>query len=901
MGWTKRWHRRLRAVLRRDATERDLDEEMAFHLEMQTRENLRAGMAPEEARRQAALAFGGAERFKEEVRDARRLGWVPGLSLDLRLGARMLAKSPGLTLVGGLGMAVAIAIGAGAFSFFYGSLFTPLPLDEGGRIVALENWDTEANNEERRSLHDFVAWRGELRSVRELAAFRTVGRNLVAPGAQAEPVTVAEMTASGFRVARVPPLLGRYLVDDDERAGAAPVVVLGHDVWRTRFAGDPEVVGRTLHLGSTAHTVVGVMPPGFAFPVKHRYWTALRADPLHHPRGEGPELFVFGRLAPGATPEQAQAELTAVGRRTAAAFPDTHRHLRPRVLPYAYPLLDIQDVGLWEVGMMQLVVSLLLVVVAVNVAVLVYARTATRRGEIAVRTALGASRRRIVAQLFLEALVLSGGAAAAGLALAAVGLRQARRLMEHEGGGAPFWIDYGLVPATVLYAVGMAVLAAVLVGVVPALQATGRRVQGSLRQLGGGTGLQLGRTWTVLIAVQVALAVSALPVAVAMGWQEMRHGVTEPAFAAERFLAAGLLMDPEPPSDAPAEARERAFSARYGERLSELARRLEADPEVAGVTFASAPPGDEQPATLEVEGVPAPASSPAGHAVVFNQVAPGFFGVLGVPVLAGRGLASGDGSEAATAVVVNRTFARRVLGGGDPVGRRIRYAAMPAWADAGAVETGRWYEVVGVVEDLHANRLDGDVVQPGVYHAVAAGRVHPLLLAVRVRAGTPAGFTARLREVAAALDPALRLHGVQPLDALDDQRATVFRLVAAVLALVMAAVLLLSAAGIYALMSFTVAQRRREIGIRAALGADPRRLLAGVFSRAVGQLAVGLGGGVVAAALLDRAAGGELLGGKAAVLLPAVAALMLGAGLLAALGPARRGLRVQPMEALRAE
>src|SRR5688500_17751241 len=252
----------------------------------------------------------------------------PGISwLDIKLGVRMLVKYPGLALVGGLGMAVAIAIGAGSFAFFYSAMYPDIPLYEGDRIVALENWDAVASNEERQSLHDLHEWRREMKSVQDVGAFRTVGRNLFTGEGAGEPVPVAEMTASGFVVARVAPLLGRPLVEEDERKGAPPVLVIGYDVWKTRFEGDPRVVGRQVRLGTTPHTIVGVMPEDFAFPMNHRYWIPLRADPRDYERGEGPEIFIFGRLAPGATAEQAQAELTTLGGRAAAAFPRTHERL----------------------------------------------------------------------------------------------------------------------------------------------------------------------------------------------------------------------------------------------------------------------------------------------------------------------------------------------------------------------------------------------------------------------------------------------------------------------------------------------------------------------------------------------------------------------------------------------
>src|SRR5688572_12281519 len=212
-------------------------------------------------------------------------------SLDLRLGARMLAKSPGLTLVGGFGMAVGVALAAGAYAFFNSYFYPELPLNEGDRIVALGKFDPQRRREESRLLHDFQVWRRELRSVVDLGAFRTIQRNLVSETGQGEPIMLAEITASGFRVPRVPPLLGRTLVDDDEQPGASPVLVIGYDAWQSQFAGDQAIVGREIRIGRDAHTIVGVMPQGFAFPINHGYWIPLRIDPrVPVAPGTGPYL-----------------------------------------------------------------------------------------------------------------------------------------------------------------------------------------------------------------------------------------------------------------------------------------------------------------------------------------------------------------------------------------------------------------------------------------------------------------------------------------------------------------------------------------------------------------------------------------------------------------------------------
>jgi hypothetical protein len=288
---------RLRLLFRREAEER-MEDEMRFHLEMETEKLIREGVSPAEARRRARVAFGGVEGHKEAMRDGRTFAWMGTLSLDARLGLRLLVRHRGLALIGGFAMAMAIAVGSVAFEALSQVLRGTLPLDEGDRVVALQYATDQPGELERQVLHDFAEWRGRLRTVRELAAFRTVAHNLVSEEGDPLPVAVAEMTASGFRVARTPPLLGRYLVPEDERPGAPAVVVIGHEAWRTRFDADPRIVGRTVRLGATLHVVAGVMPEGFRFPVNHQYWVPLRESPLAHARLEGPRCGCSGGWRP---------------------------------------------------------------------------------------------------------------------------------------------------------------------------------------------------------------------------------------------------------------------------------------------------------------------------------------------------------------------------------------------------------------------------------------------------------------------------------------------------------------------------------------------------------------------------------------------------------------------------
>jgi putative ABC transport system permease protein len=804
--------------------------------------------------------------------------------LDVKLGMRMLIKYPGLALVGGFGIAVAVAIATGGFSVIYGTYLASLPLDEGERLVSIELWDAAANQPERRILHDYQVWRGELKSVQELGAFRTFMPNLIVEGAQPESVRVASMTGSGLGVARVAPLTGRYLTEDDEREGAPAVVVIGERIWRSRFAADPAILGRALQLGATRYSVVGVMPESFAFPVNHQLWVPLRVSAPLTPL-TGPELMVFGRLAPGATPEQAQAELATVVRRTALAFPKIYARLQPQALPYPHPFLGMhgtQDVT--GLHLMQGIVTTLLVLVCLNVAILVYTRTAMRQSEIAVRSALGASRGRIVAQLFIEALVLSAAGALTGIGIAALALRYAGLATLSIAQELPFWLSFQLSPGAVLYAVVLSVLAAAIVGVVPALKATRRDVQAGLTTTGaGGSGMKMGKTWTILIVAQVGFAVALLPAAVFNAWGTIRSGIADPGFAAGEFLSAELGMD------GIAEEGTRLYAARQ----SELMRRLEAEPQVSGVTFAMKDPGDEPGASIETED----ARQADAHAVRFNRVDISFFRTFDVPILAGRDFGSADlaptgngGQPEGTSVVVNQTFAQRVFGG-NSLGRRIRYAGKGR-------EPGPWYEIIGIVSDFPSGVSPGMDDSPlKVYHPIAAGQAQPVSIAVRVKGGAPSTYAGRLRELAAAVDPELRLRSVLGMEEVLRKEQWIRRMEAGVLTAVTLTVLMLSSAGIYALMAFTVSQRRREIGIRIALGADRRRIVSSIFARAFGQLAAGAALGMAFAAALERASGN--MRGNEVFVLPAVAVVMIAIGFFAALGPARRSLRIQPTEALR--
>lgn len=823
--------------------------------------------------------------------------------IDVALAWRMLIRYPGLTVIGTFGMAIGIAIAAGAYSITDTMMHSRLPFAEADRIVSIVEWDTATNNRDRRMIYDFASWRG-LSSIEDLSISRTLQRNVIVGDQVPEIVTVAELSAAAFRVPRVAALRGRTLLAEDEQPAAPDVVVIAHREWLRRFHADPDIVGKTLRLGVTEHQIVGVMPEGFAFPLNHAYWIPWRVDGSAYGPRTGPQVNVFGRLVSGATVAHAQSELAAIGERAAADSPETHGHLRPRVVPYTHAYNDMDDPeNALAMFAIQLSVVLLLTVVCVNVAILVHARTATREGEIAVRSALGASRGRLVAQLFVEALVMASIAAALGLGLSAAALRELRGSMLMIGSVLPFWMSVSLSTSTVLYTVGLTMFAAAIIGVVPAIKATGRRVQARLQTLSAGSGsrMQMGRMWNALIVAQVAFTVAILPGAIFLAMSGIRFDTTDVGFAAREFLTTVLTLDRSvtPPST----EGERQFSARLTAAHRELSRRLEARPEVSDVTFAMAAPGEELAAVLEVEGQ-APPIEPAnynivegskrGHLVRFNRVALNWFDAFDVPILMGRALTASDRNG--DGVLVNRGLVTSLFGGGNALGARIRYVGRSREVDERNITLNRWYEIVGVVPDFPGKDFPGDEDASRVYHAADFGDVSPAEMAVRVRRNDPMAFAPVLRETGAAVDPALQLSQIETPEMVLEREQGLMRLVAIAVTATMISVIALAAAGVYALMSFTVARRRREIGIRAALGADRRRLLSGIFARALIQLTIGVVLGMIGAVGLDSVLEGETLRNNAIA-----ATIVFVAGVIAVVGPARRSLRIQPTEALREE
>jgi putative ABC transport system permease protein len=803
--------------------------------------------------------------------------------LDFTVGLRMLRRYPGITAIGTVAMAVAIALGMLYVEGLTKALHPTLPVANADRIVTVRYWDIGKRTMEERSLHDFAMSRTTVKTIEQFGAALVFTRNLATEDHQVEPVRGAEVTANAFTLMGMTPLVGRTLTARDEQRAEPLAVMIGERLWTTRFARDPSAVGRSVKVGAADATIVGVMPERFGFPFNEHLWLPLRTDgSLLAPR-TGPPVTLFGRLAPGVSQRQAQAELDGITAGLAAANREAYKNLQPWVVPYGTPPLEgdtpmIKNV-LYAANTFFL---LLLGVICTNVATLVFARTATRGWEVAVRNALGASRRRVIAQLFAEALVLAAVAAVLAIGVAKLALRWGVRDIGSDL--LPFWITDSLSPTTLLYAGLLTVVAAVIVGVLPALRVTRLNVQDGLRrEQAASANLRFGGVWTTVIVLQVAITVASIPLAAVLVIASNRFGQRAEAVGADRYLTAAVAFERQE-----LEADTAAAVARNRASLAELERRLRTEPGVEQVAFADRlPVMDTSKYSIEVDTTTGTPTTGLRWSTLAH-VSPGFFSAFGSAVVAGRNFSPVD-LERGNVLVVNQSFARLVFSDRNPVGQRIRIAH----GEDGAVADDGWYEVVGMVRDI-GWQMPEPSEQAAMYHPALLQSDTNVSMAVQVH--DPMGFASRLRVLANAVDPEMQLTDVQRLTDVGGRGAVLTWTVTYVAGVVSFLVLLLSASGIHALMSFIVARRTREIGIRVALGAPPLRIVSGIFMRAFLQVALGiLAGSIVVALKIDFGSMTQVL------MLAGADAIMLTAGLVACTLPLRRALGINPTAALRAE
>jgi len=797
----------------------------------------------------------------------------------IRHGLRLLRRQPGLTALAVTALSLSIGLTTTMFSILDGLVLRGLPFEHADRLLHLEmQRPATAQYSLEVPVHDFMDWRARQASFEDLAAFRSQDMVLSSAGGGAERFLGSSISASAFRLVGVPAALGRTFSEAEDRPGGPPVVVLGHALWRDRFGSDAAILGRSVRVNGEALTVIGVMPEKFQFPIRDAMWVPLRPDPSAHDRGAGPTLEVFGLLKPGVSLEQARAEMTAIARSLETEHAVANAGLGSVVKPYATEYVG--DNGVKMLWVMMATVFGVVVVACANVANLLLGRAAERSRELGIRSALGASRRRLVAHLLSEALVLAGFGGALGLLFARLGVAWFNRSIPLED--APFWFEVRVDLAGAAFVLGLVALSALLSGLAPALQASRSDVSDALRDdTRTGTGLRMGRLSRSLVVVEVSLACALLVAAGLMIRSITNLGPGRMPFDTEHVLMARIDLGEAAYPDA---ARRAAFH-------QELERRLEAVPGVRAAALMDAPPGiGGSRGRVMVEGEPV-ADERGLPLAVWSTVSPRFFETFGVGMQEGRAFTTADGAQAPRVAIVNRAFVRRFFPDGRALGRRVRPV------DQGAAP--EWLEVVGVAPDLNLTTPQRPQ-RECVYLPLAQSPDRQVFVAL-MTPGAPASLAAPLREAVAGLDPDVPAQHIEPYAATLYEFTWGISVIARSFMAFGAAALLLASVGVYGVMAFAVSRRTREIGIRMALGASRRRVLLMVLGQGARQLALGAALGVALAVALGRLLSAVLVDVSPtdpATFGTVIVTLGL-AGLAACLWPARRAARMDPLGALR--
>ena len=874
---------RVRGTVGRRGLDAEMEEEFRFHLEQSTERNLRRGMSAEEARREAARRFGGEERFKEAARDEQRSRWLEGVLQDARYGARSLRRHPGFTVATVLTVALGIGANTAIFSVVDGVLLKPLPFAEPDRVVYLGWQYGSGQGINALSAYQFAHFRENTDVFEGVTTYRTFESEL---GAAERGATTRGMrvTEDFLRVVGVVPALGRGFDAAELVENGRDAAVLSDGLWRREFGADPAVLGREIRVGGRSHTIVGVLPPAFRFPGapdNTELLLPLRLNP--DPRDEGLNYTVMARLRRDVSRAAADEALVVASRRLHALVPTptTEGGSRARVREHRHlHAADLEPV-LW---IMLGAVGFVLLIACANAANLLLARASARGREIAVRLSIGASRGRIIRQLVTESVLLSLVAGVVGLAIGYVGLRALLALVP---GGVPRADEIGLDVRVLGFTFALAALTGLVFGIAGALPASRADVVGALRRTARGMASPGRRSRSVLVVAETALAVVLLAGAGLLLNSFARLRTVDPGFETEGLLTARVTRLP---SDLEPERR-RAWEIDVLDRVRALSG-------VSDATLASNFPlerGMNLP--MGVEGQPESAQG----SVEWRAVSPGYFTTLRVPLVRGRAFGAGDGTNAPRVAIVNESFARQHWPDGGALGQRVEIGR---W-------NGRWIspefegaaEIVGVVADIREIGL-GREPRATVYvpHAQApAGMLGPPRLMLRTADAGTLGpqVTAAVRAADPRVPPPVlgTMEGILG-DSLAEQRFQ-----ALLLGVFALSALLLTAVGLYGVVSFGVNQRSREIGIRMALGARSRSILARVVGEGMLMIGVGAAIGLVAAAWLTRFLSSALFGVSAhdpRTFAAAIAVLLLvGAG--AAWLPARRAARVPPATVLQGD
>jgi macrolide transport system ATP-binding/permease protein len=877
----------LRAILRRSRMENEMDAELRFHIEAYAEDLVRKGVPRPEAMRRARMEFGGIDRTKEECREARGVHLVETLAQDLSYGFRVLRRSPGFSILAILCLTLGIGANAAVFSWIEGILFRPYPaVTHQERLLALTGTARGESGPTAISWPDLLDLQRSCTLIDSFIVNKIMGTTL-SVGDRAERAVGSIVSANYFDAIGVRPILGRgFEPGEDSGRNAHPVTVISYQLWKGRFKGDPQIIGKTQRLNGVMHTIVGVAPEGFYGTFvgwAMQFWVPASVEEIFEAGGYKLEdrsarwIEAYVRLKPGVTLLQAQQEISAVAKRLEADYPATNRGRNIQLWPLWQTPFNNAGTLLPTLEIMLAVVVFVLLIACANVGNLLLVRSFGRRHEMTVRLALGAGRGRLVKQLFTEGLILSAFGAAGGL-LVAYWCRHALVLLFPARGGVAMHLPGEIDWRVLALSAGVCLFSTLLFGLVPAIQTSNIDLSAALKADSAGVVGGRGRAWvrSSLVLVQVSLSFVLLVGAGLLMQSLQRIRSTSPGFSTHGVLFTGVNLVAA------------GYDAQRAQNFQdELMDRVKTLPGVESAAFARATPlgyGSFSSTAIAVDGYqPPPDEQPT---VQYNEVGPDYLATMGIPLVSGREFTRADDERAALVAVVNETMAAQYWRGRNPIGERVQVK-------------GRWMQVVGVAKDSKYQSVR-ETPKPFFYVPWRQNFSRGAGLYIRTRLSPETMARALAREVR-ALDPDLALYEVITLQEQVDRSTSPQQVAVTLVGTLGGLALLLAAIGLYGVMSYAVSQSTRELGIRMALGAGASNLLRVVMSRGLALTAGGMALGAAVALGLTRLLGNLLykVSPRDPLTFGAAFVVMTIVSLAACFLPAWRATRIDPVRALR--